>query len=79
MFMLKSHLMPHLYWHGLVKVGGEIINIQLSIINNQLAGLVGGSRSLQETIQLWTEITSPSLLFPFYSLLQNSLFECTEP
>ena len=19
MFMLKSHLMPHLYWHGLVK------------------------------------------------------------
>ena len=21
MFMLKSHLMPHLYWHGLVKVG----------------------------------------------------------
>ena len=69
MFMLKSHLMPHLYWHGLVKVGQQTQPEIINQIYYQLAGLVGGTRSLQETIQLWPEISRSFIT----SSLLNSL------
>ena len=63
--MLKSHLMPHLYWHGLVKVSGEIINNQLS--NNQYSIDRAGGRD-PESSGNYSALARDNMSLPTVSL-----------